>query len=144
MTAVKAKFYVTNVEAPEGATAAKVSLSAVCRGVENSLWAQATPCGTITMHVKNDAAFEQFEKYAEYEVLFRKVAKPTPGDGHDPIPAANMHGQVVCEFCGMALGWTDEAVEKQPTLAPYNTDEKRADLRRTHDEAFGAKVVSDS
>lgn len=136
---VKAKFYVDELVNPEGATAAKVGLNAVCRGVENSLWAQATPCGSITMYVKNDPAFEQFEMGAEYEVTFRKVPKPMPGDGHPIIEAVNMHGGIVCETCGIQLGFTEEAVEKQSYLAAYNTEEKRAEMRANHDEMFGKK-----
>lgn len=135
---VRAKFYVSNLENPEGAAAAQVQLHAVCRGVENAMWAQATPAGSITMHVKNDPAFEQFEKGAEYEVTFRKVAKPAPGDGHAIVPAANMHGGVVCEVCGAHLGWTPEAVEAQPHLKEYATPEKRAEAEALHAQTFGA------
>lgn len=136
---VKAKFYVSNLVNPEGATAAQVGLNAVCRGVENALWAQATPAGSIQMHVKNDPAFEQFEMGEEYEVTFRKVARPKPGDGHPIIEAVNMHGGIVCETCGVQLGFTEEAVEKSPYLAQSNTEEKRAEMRRNHDETFAAK-----
>lgn len=136
---VRAKFYVSNLENPEGAAAAQVQLHAVCRGVENAMWAQATPAGSITMHVKNDPAFEQFEKGAEYEVTFRKVAKPALGDGHSIVPAVNMHGGIVCEVCGAQLGFTDEAVEAQPHLKAYATSELRAEAEARHDEAYGAK-----
>lgn len=104
MTVIKAKFFVSNTTAPEGSTAGKVNLSAVCRGVENSLWSQATPCGSIEMHIKNDAAFEPFAVGDEYEVLFRKVTKPQHGDGHPPIPVLSQQGWYLCETCGMYLG----------------------------------------
>ena len=134
---VRAKFYVSSLKNPEGATAAEVQLNAVCRGVENAMWAQATPAGSIQMHVKNDPAFEQFEQGAEYEVTFRKVAKPQPNDGHTIVPAVNMHGTIVCEFCGMTLGWTDETVKQQSYLVQYNTEEKKAEYLALHEEAFG-------
>ena len=133
---VRAKFYVSNLKNPEGATAAEVQLHAVCRGVENAMWAQATPAGSIQMHVKNDPAFEQFEQGAEYEVTFRKVAKPTPGDGHPIIEAVTMHGQIVCETCGAHLGITEDAVKKgwgggtvEPGLIEANV--------KAHEETFG-------
>lgn len=135
---VRAKFFVSKLDNPEGASAAQVGLSAVCRGVENSLWAQATPAGSISMHVKNDPAFEQFEMGAEYEVTFRKVARPTPGDGHQIVEAVNMHGGIVCEICGSQLGFTAEAIEKQSYLAAYSTDEVKAEARQRHAETFGA------
>lgn len=134
---VRAKFYVSNLEEREGATAAMVNLSAVCRGVENAMWAQATPSGQITMYVKNDPAFEQFEKGAEYEVTFRKVAKPAAGDGHEIVLAATMHGNLVCETCGANMGFTDAAIESSPHLAQYNTNEAKADYRAKHLEVYG-------
>ena len=134
---VRAKFVCYKAENPEGAAAAQVQLGAVCRGIENAMWAQATPSGSIQMNVKNDPAFEQFEKGAEYEVIFRKVAKPTANDGHEIIPAVDMHGRQICEFCGLTLGYTDEAVERQSYLAQYNTEEKRAEYRAQHEQAFG-------
>lgn len=135
---VRAKFFVSKLDNPEGATAAQVGLMAVCRGVENAMWAQATPAGSITMHVKNDPAFEQFEMGAEYEVTFVKVAKPMPGDGHPIVEAVNMHGGIVCETCGAQLGFTDEAVAKQPYLAQYTSIEARAQAEARHEETFGA------
>ena len=134
---IRAKFYVGKLDNPDGATAAQVGLNAVCRGVENSLWAQATPCGSITMSVKNDAAFEQFEMGAEYEVTFRKVAKPALGDGHPAVEAITMHGQVVCETCGHSLGYTEESAAKYGHLAQYTTPEYRAEMRVHHDEVYG-------
>lgn len=134
---VRAKFFVSSTTPAAGATAAVVTLGAVCRGVENAMWSQATPSGQITMTVKNDPAFEQFEQGEEYEVTFRKVAKPEPGDGHQIVEAVNMHGGIVCEFCGAQLGYTEEAVEKQPYLAKYSTPEARAEAEARHRETFG-------
>src|SRR4051794_40135924 len=94
---VRAKFFCNGVQNPEGASSAQVTLGAVCRGVENALWAQATPAGSITMNVKNTPAFEQFEYGAEYEVTFRKVEKPQPNDGHAIEPATTLQGAEVCE-----------------------------------------------
>jgi hypothetical protein len=139
MSTVRAKFYVSKLVNPEGATAAEVGLNAVCRGVENALWSQATPAGSIQMYVKNDPAFEQFEQGAEYEVTFRKVSKPMPGDGHEIIEAVNMHGGIVCETCGIQLGYTSEAVEKQSYLKQYVTEEKLAEMRANHDEMFAKR-----
>lgn len=136
---VKAKFYVTKLDNPEGATAAQVGLMAVCRGIENSMWAQATPAGSISMHVLNTPAFEQFEMNAEYEVTFTKVAKPQAGDGHQIKPATKRDGAIVCETCGGQLGFSEEAVERSPYLAQYNTPEMRAEAERRHQETFGKK-----
>lgn len=134
---VRAKFYVGKLENPEGAAAAQVGLNAVCRGVENSMWAQATPAGSITMYVKNDPAFEQFEMNAEYEVTFRKVAKPAAGDGHPVIEAITMSGQIVCETCGHALGYTQQAVERNGShMAQYTTDEYKAEMRAHHESVY--------
>lgn len=132
---IRAKFYVSTLVNSEGATAAQVQLHAVCRGIENAMWAQATPSGTISMNVKNDAAFEQFEQGAEYEVTFRKVARPTPGDGHEIVQATTMHGAIVCETCGAHLGITEDAVKKgwgggtvEPGLIEQNV--------KAHDELY--------
>jgi len=119
---VRAKFFVTRLVNPEGATAAEVGLTPVCRGVENALWSQATPSGSITMHVKNNPAFEQFEQGAEYEVTFRKVEKPMPGDGHQVKPVTNMHGWDVCEICGAHLGASHALVERETWRAGYGPD----------------------
>lgn len=136
---VRAKFFVTNVTPAAGATAAVVQMGAVCRGVENAMWASATPSASLSMTVKNDLATAQFEQGAEYEVTFRKVAKPAPGDGHSIVEAVNMHGGVVCETCGLQLGYTQEAAEKQAWLKEYATPEYRADTVRRHAELYGAK-----
>jgi hypothetical protein len=137
---VRAKFYVSKVDAPEGSTAAQVHLGAVCRGVENAMWAQYTPAGSIQMSIKNDLATEQFQPGEEYEVTFRRVAKPALGDGHSIVEAVNMHGQIVCEVCGHALGYTEEQVEKQPHLVPYATEEYRAEMAEHHDEVYASPI----
>lgn len=136
---VRAKFYVSKIDRPEGATASTVYLGAVCRGIENAMWSQFTPAGSIQMSIKNDLATDQFEYGAEYEVTFTKVAKPQPNDGHEIKPAVDKNGVEICEFCGMTLGHTDEAVAKESWKAPYNTPEKRAEYRALHKQAFGAK-----
>lgn len=137
---VRAKFFVSKLENPEGATAAQVGLTAVCRGVENAMWAQATPSGYIQMSVLNTPAFEQFEKGAEYEVTFVKVAKPTPGDGHPIKKAVDQHGRIVCETCGLTMGYTDEAVERQSYLQQAVTEEALANYVSQHEQAFGKRV----
>lgn len=101
---IRAKFFVSKVEEPEGATAALVELGAVCRGIENAIWAENTPTGNISMRVLNNRAVAQFEKGEEYEVTFRKVQRPKDGDGHEPEPVTNKYGYIVCETCGMGLG----------------------------------------
>jgi hypothetical protein len=137
---VRAKFYVSDLQNPEGATAAQVSLNAVCRGVENAIWSQATPSGSITMYVKNDPAFEQFEKGAEYEVTFRKVPKPTPGDGHQIKPTPNMHGWVVCETCGQNLCVTAEQSAQAGVSQVYaEGGEKHLQNIALHDEVYGTR-----
>jgi hypothetical protein len=145
MSVVRAKFFVSKVENPEGAAAAQVHLGAVCRGVENAIWAQATPSGSITMNVLNTPAFEQFEQGAEYEVTFRKVPKPMPGDGHPIVEVADKYGRIVCETCGaLTLGYTEEAVKNSPHLAEYNTEEKRAAARAQHEEHYGKRETQDA
>ena len=99
---VIAKFYVSKLTRHEGApTADKIELGAVCRGAENKLWASATPSGSIVMFCLNDAATDQFEEGAEYEVTFRRVEKPKPGDGHAPELYS---GGRECGRCGMYPG----------------------------------------
>jgi hypothetical protein len=106
--AVIGKFFVQEIVHHEGQpTADRVKLGAVCRGPQNRQWSAATPWGQIEMGVLNDAATAYFEQGEEYEVTFRHVPKPTPGDGHEPIPSfapwdhEQKHPE--CEFCGMAL-----------------------------------------
>lgn len=96
---VVARFYVQSVEAPEGSPAATVTLGAVCRGAHNKVWASATPSGQIRMTIRNDQATAQFEQGKEYEVLFREITPPRPGDGHAPQPYRTDWG-VFCAECG--------------------------------------------
>lgn len=137
MSVVRAKFFASKVENPEGATAAIVELGAVCRGVENAIWAQATPSGYISMSVLNTPAFEQFEQGAEYEVTFRKVAKPAAGDRHPVVETSDKYGRLVCETCGVTMGYTKAAVALSPHLAEYNTPERRAEYEERHREIYG-------
>lgn len=96
---VVAKFYVSKLVRHEGApTADRIELGAVCRGAENKLWASATPWGHIEMGSLNDKATDEFEEGAEYEVTFRRVEKPKPGDGHAPELYS---GGRECGRCGM-------------------------------------------
>ena len=106
--AVIGKFYVQTVERNEDTpTASRVQLGAVCRGPQNRQWCSATPWGSIEMGVLNEAATKYFIEGEEYEVTFRHVAKPQPGDGHEPIPSYSpwdhekKHPE--CEFCGISL-----------------------------------------
>lgn len=104
--AVIGKFYVSNIEPNEYVEgAAVVRLGAVCRGSQNKSWAAATPSGHIEMTILNSKATEQFVLHDEYEVVFRRVAKPEPGDGHEPQPdyppydTEKKYPQ--CGFCGV-------------------------------------------
>lgn len=100
---VVAKFYVTNVERPEGSsTASKIDLAPVCRGVENSSWASATPGGSLTLWSLNDNATDYFERGQEYEIHFLQVAKPEPGDGHSVRAIKTKYGSYICATCGGA------------------------------------------
>lgn len=96
---VEAKFYVQNVERFEGSTASRVTLGAVCRGIENREWASATPGGSIQMTIRNDAAVDQFEAGKEYLVTFTKVSAPARGDGHRVQPV-RANGSLLCGTCG--------------------------------------------
>lgn len=106
---VVAKFYVQKVTpTPEGSsTAQQVILGAVTRGVENGLWSQYTPTGSITMGVLNEAATAQFLPGEEYLVTFTHVAKPAAGDGHPTKQVEDKHGSILCETCGTHPGWPD-------------------------------------
>lgn len=135
---VRAKFFVSKVDQPEGATAAQVHLGAVCRGIENSMWAQFTPAGSIQMSIKNDLATEQFQQGDEYEVTFRKVTKPQPGDGHPIVRAVTPKGEVVCETCGLNLGFTEESVKTYGEhMRQYMTSEHEAQKVAHHEEVYG-------
>lgn len=103
---VKAKFFVQSVQRTEGSsTADRVTLGAVCRGVENALWSQYTPSGTITMGVLNEAATAQFVEGEEYEVTFTRVKRPQRGDGHEVVETRDKHGNWLCETCGAHPSW---------------------------------------
>lgn len=106
---VVAKFYVRKVTpTPEGSsTAAQIEMGAVCRGIENAVWSQATPGGSISMNVLNAAATPYFEEGAEYLVTFERVAKPEPHDGHKLIVVQDKHGAFLCETCGFFPIWPD-------------------------------------
>lgn len=141
---VVAKFFVSNVVPSEGNAAAQVTLGAVCRGVENAMWAQYTPGGTISMSIKNDLATEQFVVGQEYRVLFTPVDKPAPGDGHPFVYAEDKYGAIVCETCGMNMGHTSEQAERYPHLAQYATEEYYQDARKRHDEIYGGEPEDQS
>lgn len=113
---VSARFFVSSVERPDGQPAGRVYLGAVCRGAHNREWASATPGGNITMTIRNGAALDQFVQGEEYEVLFRQVEKPRPGDGHPFAPERTAYelGKIAedpswadsnpanqCGFCGV-------------------------------------------
>lgn len=103
---VAAKFYVQSVEKTEGSsTASKITLGAVCRGIENSGWASATPAGNIVLWSLNDAATEQFVQGEEYLIHFTRSPKPAPGDGHKPDPVKTKYGSIVCATCGGTPSW---------------------------------------
>lgn len=128
---VVGKFYVGNIKPRDGATAAQIQLYAVCRGVENSSWAAATPTGSIQMAILNDAAAEQFEQGCEYEVTFRKVAKPMPGDGHQVSPVKTKHDYVICGTCGAYPQLDVHAGEKVGDPSTWGPDAWKA-----HDDMF--------
>ena len=48
----------------------EVTLMPVTRGTENREWATATAGGTMTMHIQNKAAADQFELGKEYLITF--------------------------------------------------------------------------
>ena len=95
---VSSKWYVTKVEGQQ------VTLSPVCRGIENREWASATPGGSMSMWISNPAALEQFVVGQEYTALFEFAPKPTPGDGHpvEVVEQAGFNGKTyyVCGTCG--------------------------------------------
>lgn len=101
---VSSKWYVTKIEGQQ------VTLSPVCRGVENREWASATPGGSMTMWITNEAALSQFELWQEYTALFEHSPKPVPGDGHAvrvveqvapfELPDGTRKTYYVCGVCG--------------------------------------------
>lgn len=59
--AVAARFYVSQIARfAYNASQVTVTLNAAARGPENKAWATATPSGTITMNVMNEAAGKWF------------------------------------------------------------------------------------
>lgn len=94
MPNVSSKWYVTAVEGQ------KVSLSPVCRGIENREWASATPAGSMAMWISNPAALAAFTLGEEYEAIFRHVPKPKPGDGHAVDALEIPNGDRVYYVCG--------------------------------------------
>lgn len=97
---VSSKWYVTNIDGQ------KVSLTPVCRGIENREWASATPGGSMTLFISNEAALAQFKQFEEYEAVFTHVPKPTPGDKH-PVDQYEDHPSYdpsktlyICKTCG--------------------------------------------
>lgn len=130
---VQAKFYVSKITRTEGSsTADQVVLGAVCRGVENALWSQYTPAGTITMGVLNEAATAQFEEGEEYLVTFTHVPHPKPGDGHEPKPVRMKSGCWCCEQCGGLPSW-DATANPQFDQVPLDALDWS-----THRQVYGA------
>lgn len=119
---VVAKFFCSKVTpTPDGSsTAQQVVLGAVCRGVENALWSQYTPSGSITMGVLNEAATAQFEEGAEYRVTFERVAKPMPNDGHPLVVVQDKHGALLCETCGLHPTWPDGYKQGAPDFSQHD------------------------
>jgi hypothetical protein len=122
---VSGKFYVQNLEVSDYGT--QVSMGAVCRGAHNKEWASATPAGNISMNIRNEVAAEQFVQGEEYEVIFRHVPKPAPGDGHELVidypPYDTEQEYPQCGFCGM-----------------YPKDVDGVKDWSAHDELYGATV----
>ncbi len=99
---VVAKFFVRKVTptAEGSSTAQQVELGAVCRGIENAMWSQYTPAGSISLSVLNEEATAQFEEGAEYLVTFTRVTKPEAHDGHPVMVVTTKSGARICETCG--------------------------------------------
>lgn len=119
---VSSKWYVTKIEGQQ------VTLSPVCRGVENREWASATPAGSMTMWISNEAALEQFVLYEEYEFVATHRPKPSPGDGHavqvveQTYPGYPSKVYHLCGACGSYASLTEDGT---PDWSK-------------HDEVFGA------
>jgi hypothetical protein len=134
---VRAKFYVQAVspsieESPE-AVSRVVNLGAVCRGATNREWASATPSGSLTMTVRNDAATAQFKVGTEYYVTFEEAEpKPVPNDGHEAKPGMTSWNAMTCEVCGLAASWGRDS---ETGLSAWLWDEA---AQARHDEAYGA------
>lgn len=121
---VQAKFFVSAVKRTDGSsTADQVTLGAVCRGVENALWSQATPAGQITLSILNEAATDQFIPGEEYLVTFTRVDKPVPGDGHAPKPVRHPKwNNWLCETCGGTPSYDARTHPDPRTLAVDELD----------------------
>lgn len=76
---VRAKMYVTEVGRTQ--YGGKVALRVVSRGDDNKEWAQATPTGDLTLGIRNDLAFEQFDVGQEFYVDLTPV--PTEHVGQE-------------------------------------------------------------
>lgn len=63
---VRAKMYVTEVGRTQ--YGGKVSLRVVSRGADNKDWANATPTGELTLGIRNELAFDQFDVGQEFYV----------------------------------------------------------------------------
>ena len=97
---VSSKWYVTKIEGQQ------VTLSPVCRGIENREWASATPGGSMTMWITNEAALAQFVLHEEYEFVSEHRPRPSAGDGH-PVDQYEDHPSYdpsktlfICKTCG--------------------------------------------
>ena len=77
MSTVRAKFWVTEIK--QTTFGGSVSLSAVCRGEDNKVWASATPSGSITMSILNNSALSAFVPGDEFFVDFTPAPKGQPG-----------------------------------------------------------------
>jgi hypothetical protein len=131
---VRAKFYVNSITPTVGdnptAPARVLSFGAVCRGASNREWSSATPSGSLTMTVRNDAAIAQFEVGKEYYLTFEPAEpKPVAGDGHEAQPGMTGWGVLACEACGMGGSWVADGTNK------YVWDDA---AQARHDEAYGA------
>lgn len=72
--AVKAKFNVSELTRYGNGGGGKVVMNAVIANTEeNKQFWENTPSGTITLHVDNEKAFEQFEGMGEFYVEISKA-----------------------------------------------------------------------
>lgn len=112
---LKAKFYISGVTLLPGTQGVKLDMSAVARGDRNASWAQATPCGNVTMTINNPSAARQVEDFMQaarqtgrQPEMFLDLAPSTdgwPGDGHGyraaDIPEG-VYGHGRCGECSMS------------------------------------------
>lgn len=115
----RAKFYISGLTLLPGQNAGvEVKMSAVSRGDRNALWANATPCGNLTMTINNPSAVAWWEdfmhtarstgKQPEMFIDIYPSEDGWPGDGHkfrpsEGIPKGN-YGHDGCGECGMPEG----------------------------------------